>query len=107
ITSPAPGARRMRARGAATSLVVLAALLCLLLPAAAQAATPTFVQTGAAEIRSGTTNPVSFAGANTAGNLIVAYVVWNNTGSVTLSDSRGNAYLSAGSRMTWNGSSSS
>jgi glucose/arabinose dehydrogenase/PKD repeat protein len=73
----------------------------------AQAATPTFVQTRAAEINSGTTNPVSFSSANGDGNLIVAYVIWNNTGSVTLSDTRGNAYLSAGQRMTWNGSSSS
>jgi hypothetical protein len=54
------------------------------------------VQTRAAEIASGTTNPVAFTSANAAGNLIVAYVVWNNSGSVTLSDSRGNAYLSAG-----------
>ena len=41
---------------------------------------------------------VAFTNNNTAGNLIVAYVIWNNTGAVSLSDSRGNAYASAGAR---------
>ena len=35
-----------------------------------------------------------------AGNLIVAYAIWNNAGGVSLSDSRGNAYASAGARTT-------
>ena len=65
-----------------------------------QAATPTFVQTKANQITSGTVNNLAFNTANTAGNLIVAYVVWNNTGAVSLSDSR-NSYTPAAARTTW------
>ena len=100
-------ARPEQARGAATAALVLAALLCALLPATARAATPAFVQAQALQVSSGNSNSVAFSNPNSAGSLIVAYVLWNNTGGVTLSDSRGNAYLSAGQRMTWNGSSSS
>jgi hypothetical protein len=58
------------------------------------AATPTFVQARANEVTSGSTNSLAFNTANTAGNLIVVYVLWNNTGAVSLSDSRGNSYAS-------------
>jgi hypothetical protein len=68
---------------------------------AVQTATPTFVQTGASESNSGTSTSVSFANNNTAGNLIVAYVIWNNQGNVSLSDTRGNTYAAAGARRTW------
>jgi glucose/arabinose dehydrogenase/PKD repeat protein len=81
---------------------VLAASLSLLPALDAYAAdTPTFVQTRAKEVNSGTTNALAFNSANTAGNLIVAYVVWNNTGAVSLSDSHGNGYTSAAGRTTW------
>src|SRR5919198_1312811 len=65
------------------------------------ASTPAFVQARAKEITSETTNSLAFSSANTAGNLIVVYVVWSNTGSVSLSDSRGNSYASAVGRTTW------
>jgi glucose/arabinose dehydrogenase/PKD repeat protein len=100
--------RPPRRRGIATAVVALAALFCVLMPAlAAQAATPTFVQTRAAEVTSGTTNAVAFSNDNTAGSLIVAYVIWNNTGGASVSDSRGNTYASAGARTTWGSSWSS
>ena len=84
---------------------MLTALFWVLLSGpAAQAATPAFVQTASNEVCSGTTNSVAFGSANGAGNLIVAYVVWNNTGAVSMSDSRGNAYASAGRAQTWGGS---
>ncbi len=67
----------------------------------AEAATPTFVQVRAKEVTSGTTNSLAFSSANTSGNLIVVYVLWNNTAGVTLSDSRGNGYASAAARTTW------
>ncbi len=35
------------------------------------------------------------------------YVLWSNTGTVTVTDSRGNAYASAGAVARWNGGSSS
>ena len=65
------------------------------------AATPTNVQNRAKEVNSGTTNALAFSSNNTAGNLIVAYVIWNNSGSVSMSDSRGNAYTSAAGRTAW------
>jgi hypothetical protein len=34
-------------------------------------------------------------------------VIWNNTGAVSLADSRGNTYASAGARQTWGGTWSS
>ena len=35
------------------------------------------------------------------GNLIVVSVFWDNTSSVSVADSRGNAYTSGGARRTW------
>jgi len=89
-------------------LILLGALLGTALPTidAAAAATPAFVQVKAKEITSGTTNSLAFNSANTAGNLIVVYAIWSNTGSVTVSDSRGNAYATAATRTTWGGTSS-
>ena len=77
-------------------------LLSLALPAVpAQAATPAFVQAGPR--RSPRARPIALAfnSANTAGNLIVVYVIWSNTSPVTLTDSRGNSYVSAAGRTTW------
>ena len=71
------------------------------LKAVVSTAPPAFVQARAAESNSGTTTSVAFTNNNTAGNLIVAYVIWNNTGTVALSDSRGNTYASAGARRSW------
>jgi glucose/arabinose dehydrogenase len=73
---------------------------------ATAAATPTFVQVRAKEVTSGTTNRLAFSSANTAGDLIVVYAIWSNTGSTTVSDSRGNAYSTAAARTTWGGTSS-
>lgn len=83
--------------------VAVGALLAILLPAfqAHAAATPAFVQTRAKEVTSGTTNALAFNNANTAGNLIVVYVIWGNTNTVSLSDSRANTYTSAAPRTTW------
>jgi hypothetical protein len=47
---------------------------------AVAAATPTFVQSRANEVTSGSTNSLAFSSANTAGNLIVVYVLWSNPG---------------------------
>ena len=68
----------------------------------ASAATPTFVQAKANEVTSGTTNSVAFASANGAGNLIVAYVVWNNGGTASVTDTRGNAYSTVAPATKWN-----
>ena len=41
---------------------------------------------------SGTTASLAFSKANTAGNLIVVYVVWDNPGTVTVSDTSGDLH---------------
>ncbi len=89
----------------ALAFLVTAALgllgLPLFAPPASAAATPTFKQVRAKEITSGTLNSLAFNSANTAGNLIVVYLMWTNTNSVSVTDTRGNVYTSVGSRTTW------
>ncbi len=68
------------------------------------ALTPTFKQAKGNEVSSGSVDNAAFASANTAGNLIVVYVIWNNTGTVSLSDTLGNTYAAATARTTWNAS---
>jgi hypothetical protein len=65
------------------------------------ASPPAFVQGNAQRSSSGTTLNVGFPGANTAGNAIVVYFVWSEAGSVSLSDTRGNAYTSATGPTRW------
>jgi len=67
----------------------------------AQAATSALVQGRAKEITSGTTNSLAFNNPNTAGNLIVVYAIWGNTGSATISDSNGNAYVPVAPAQAW------
>jgi len=74
------------------------------LKAVVSTAPPAFVQGRAGESTSGTTTPVAFASNNAAGNLIVAYVIWSNSGTVSLADSRGNTYAAAGARRAWGSS---
>jgi tryptophan-rich sensory protein len=69
-------------------------------PASAAAATPAIKQVRAKEITSGTLNSLDFKSANTAGNLIVVYLAWTNTNSVSVTDTRGNVYTSVGNRTT-------
>jgi chitodextrinase len=93
---------RPRKRSITGLLAVLGLALAILLPLSeAAAATPAFVQARANEVNSGTTNSAAFNSANTAGNLIVAYVVWNNAGAVNLGDSKGNVYTAATTRSTF------
>lgn len=54
----------------------------------ASAASPVYKQHAANKIGSGTVNSLAFGTANTAGSLIVANVVWNNTGTVSITDTR-------------------
>ena len=70
-------------------------------PPASAASTPAFVQARANEVGSGTTNSLAFTTPNTAGNLIVVYAIWSNAGTATVTDSRGNAFVSAAPRTTW------
>jgi glucose/arabinose dehydrogenase/PKD repeat protein len=62
---------------------------------------PTFVQATSNEISAGTMSAATFPQVNTTGNLIVAFAIWNNGGTATVTDSNGNAYAAATARTTW------
>src|SRR5450631_2372705 len=65
------------------------------------ATTPTFVQEKDTQVTAATTSRASFSSATTAGNLIVAYLIWDNTGTASVSDSLGNTFASAGAPTRW------
>jgi chitodextrinase len=89
-------ARRGRCGAGGFLLAVsVAALSALPLPRAAHATQRAFVQKRYFQVTSGNSVSVTFRKPNVAGNLIVAYVVWDNGGAVSLADSRGNTYASA------------
>jgi chitodextrinase len=75
--------------------------VCVPPTTALAASTPAFVQEDDVRVRYGNTGRVTFNDPNTAGNLIVVHVTWSNTGSVSVSDSRGNAYQSAAGPTAW------
>ena len=87
--------RRRSELGSLLLAVSVTGLASLLIPQPARAATKSFLQRKFFEVTSGSSVSVTFRKANTAGNLIVAYVVWDNNGAVTLTDSSGNTYVSA------------
>jgi hypothetical protein len=73
----------------------------------ASAATATFKQVNANEIKSGSDNKLAFKSANTAGNLIVVFLAWTNTSSVSVTDLQGNEYKKVGDQPTTWGSNRS
>ena len=94
---------------ACTGLVFLCGIMALLSQPVADAANPAFVQARSKQITTGTVNSLAFTNANAAGNLIVVYVVWDNSNPVTLRDTRGNTYASVAPPTAWgaNGTSRS
>jgi chitodextrinase len=101
------GALRLVGTTALSSVLVLSGLFIAMTTASAAPAVPTFIQTAAREIGSGTVDSVPFGSANSAGNFVVAYVVWNNSGAVALADSRGNSYAPVAPATKWRNSWSS
>src|SRR5215472_1215142 len=83
------------------ALILVAAILSIVAPPRAYAASTAFVQGRDTLVTSGTTAKLAFNHANTAGNLIVVYVVWDNPGTVKVSDTRGNTYKAATARQTF------
>lgn len=73
--------------------------------ASVPAAPPQYIQGTQNEVRSGTTNAVSFGSALHAGNTVVVYLLWSNSGSATVTDSQGNTYTSAGPAVPWGSNS--
>ena len=74
--------------------------LCLQMGGAVLGA-PAFVQEIDNQIQSGKRDSVTFSAATTSGDLLVAYVIWDNTNSVSVSDSLGNIYTSAVAPTAW------
>ena len=67
---------------------------------------PSFVQVTQNQISNGTSVSVPFSAPTKSGNTIVAYVIWNNTGSVALTDSLGDTFVGVGTPTPWgNGNS--
>src|ERR1700751_3571243 len=83
------------------ALVFAAVTVSIGSPPRASAASAAFVQSRNAQVTRGTKASLAFSKANTAGNLIVAYVIWDNPGGVTMSDTRGNTYTAATARQSW------
>src|SRR5215471_17349660 len=83
------------------ALLLTAATLSIVLPSRAYAASAAFVQGRNTQVTKGTTASLAFSKANTAGNLIVVYMVWDNPGTVNLSDTRGNTYTAATARQSF------
>ena len=73
----------------------------LVTTSAASVTAPTFVQVTQNQISSGTHVSASYNSAVKTGNMLVAYVIWSNGGSVSLADSHGNAFTSARAAVTW------
>src|SRR6516225_1471636 len=82
------------------ALILAVATLSIVSPSRAYAASAAFVQGRATQVTSGTTATLAFSKANTAGNLIVVYVVWDNPGNVTVSDTRADAFTAATQRQS-------
>jgi outer membrane protein assembly factor BamB len=82
------------------ALMLVAATLSVLSISRASAASA-LVQDRNAMVSSGTTASLAFSKANTAGNLIVVYAVWDNPGSAQVSDTLGNTYTAATARQSW------
>lgn len=70
----------------------------------AAVANPAFVQEKDKQITTGTSNAVAFASSTTAGNLIVIYLIWDNTGTAAVTDSLRNTYVSTGPALRWSNS---
>ena len=75
----------------------------LSLMSAEAATSPSFIQANAAKSTSGTALSATFPSASAAGNTIVVFVVWSNTGSVAVSDTSRNTYQPATSPTAWRG----
>jgi chitodextrinase len=69
--------------------------------AALGATTPAFIQERDNQVTSGNTSRATLSSKTTAGNLFVVYLIWDNTGSASVSDSLGNAYASAVAPIRW------
>ena len=83
------------------AIILTVATLGVVSPPPASAATTAYVQGAQNQVTSGSSASAAFSQVNTAGDLIVAYVVWDNLDSVSMSDSNGNTYTAATVRQSF------
>ncbi len=62
---------------------------------------PSFIQVNHDKITSGSSIPVSLNVATQAGNTIVVYVVWDNSGTAAVTDTAGDTFTSASTPVSW------
>jgi chitodextrinase len=62
---------------------------------------PTHVQNTSNRISTGTSLSAKFSYPTRTGNTIVVYVIWDNVGSVALTDSSGNTFVNVGAPVSW------
>src|SRR5450631_953083 len=105
--SPQPGTvkaayRRMAAAlGNGLSFLIWFTLFLQTGSAALGATTPAFIQEKDNQVTSGNTSRATLSSKTTAGDLFVVYLIWDNTGSASVSDSLGNTYASAVAPIRW------
>jgi len=87
--------RRLRVQAVILALSITVAGSLRLPDTAHALVLPKLVQKRSVRITSGNGVSAKFRRANKPGDLIVAYVVWDNTAAVALTDSMGNAYANA------------
>jgi chitodextrinase len=85
-------------------LVTVAFVVLVFAPAQSVNSAPLFVQQGVSRVVSGTTGQVALGRNAAAGDLLVAFVIWDNAQSVALSDTRGNVYTAVAPATSWGGS---
>jgi hypothetical protein len=64
---------------------------------------PSFVQVKDNVVSSGSSVAATFTSATTAGNTIVVYVIWDNAGTASVTDSRGDNFTSVSAPVVWDG----
>ncbi len=91
----------IRLSGVSLGLLFLGSTFFPMALHASSAPNPSFIQEKDNQINSGRTNSVTLPSPTTGGNLIVVYLIWDNTGRASVSDSLGNTYASAVGPTRW------
>jgi trimeric autotransporter adhesin len=101
---------RFNATAAATSAANLSATVTATLLGSSKTVTinsasvPVFIQEKDNQVISGQTSTATFSSPTTAGHLIAVFLIWDNTGVASVSDSLGNTYAAAIAPTRWNNS---
>ncbi len=64
---------------------------------------PSFIQSNHNQTAQGTTTSATFNASTVAGRTIVAYLIWDNTGGASLTDTRGDTFVPVSAPTIWAG----